>query len=174
MESYFHFRNILDPFDFPKEVLDTLHYFPLNQVNSLKSSSLSQSEPVKLSEDISNKNKNSVDNSTDHQTGSSNSILEPVTDSVRNTEEASTNLESQSNDNVDNLTGPHGDSGEKSKLGMTEPVQTDTSKWTKKRQKDKLTMEEKAAAREERAKEIETARDILLKKKIDWYVLFIL
>ena len=168
MKSSLHFRNILDPFDFPKEVLDTLHYFPLNQVNSLKSSSLSQSEPVKLSEDISNTNESFVDNSTDHQTGSSNSILEPVIDIVGNSEEASTNLESQSKDNVDNLNSPDSDSVEKSKLGSTEPAQTNTTKCTKKRQKDKLTMEEKAAAREERAKEMETARNILLKKKIDW------
>ena len=142
-------------------------------MNSLKSSSLSQSEPVKLSEEISNTNKSSVDNSTDHQTGSSNSILEPVTDSVGNTEEASTNLESQPKDDINNLTGPHGDSVEKSKLGSAESAQTDTPKWTKKRQKDKLTMEEKAAAREERAKEMDIARNILLMKKIDWYVLFI-
>ena len=142
-------------------------------MNSLKSSSLSQSETVKLSEDISNTNKSSVDNSTDHQTGSSNSVSESVTDSVGNTEKPSTNLEYQSKDNVDNLTGPHGDSGEKSKIVTTEPAQTDALKWTKKRQKDKLTMEEKAAAREERAKEMEIARNILLKKKLDWYVLFI-
>ena len=181
MKFILYFRNLLDPYDFPKEILDTLYYFPLNLVNSLKYSTINKLEPVDSSkttiEDTCNVKKSPVDNSehVNDQTSTRNSSSEVVTDSASNTEEKANEIAQQSKGSDKSLAGPQGDSAVtegKSESLVTDSSQGKTPKLAGKRQKQKPTQEERAAIKEERAKEVEAARNIILQKSIDWYVLF--
>lgn len=169
--SFYHgdspIRNSLDNCDFPKEVMDTLYNFPLELVNSLKhakptensDSTHTASETYEKSENIITEGNSEVqlvcsnDSAGSTQTGpvETESKEDPATPAKENQSESSNKTQSGVTE-----TGSKSESSKKA------------DRWAKKNKyKSKKNSAERAEAKLNRAKEIEAARNIILKKNVD-------
>ena len=148
------FRDWIQSYDFPEEIMNTLHYFPLELVNSLK------------------------------QTATNGSVLsEPKASSSHSDDSAkNVSLTGTSDNNVtgptDSSTDNHDISKSETQSAQSQKGKQASRQGESKADRQKRMREEQLAANEAarkveeemKAKDIKAARTILQQKNIDWYV----
>ena len=151
------FRDWIQSYDFPEEIMNTLHYFPLELVNSLKQTATNGSV---LSEPKTSSSSSHIDDSAENvsQIGTSDNNLTGPTDSSIDNHDISKSVETQS---------------AQSQKGKQASRQGESKADRQKRMREEQLAANEAARKVEeemKAKDIKAARTILLQKNIDWYV----
>ena len=164
------FRSQLDAYDFPKEVMDNLYHFPLEQVHSLTRGDQPACESGSSISNITINNGTHLEtNLTDIKTGITE--ISDKGDSL-DSQEDNGNAEPRSETAVKTLNTTEKDNSEVSESVDTTKSDEDSDRRRGKRNKKSKNKrprpEDRIAAKESRAKEIEAAKNIILQKNIDW------
>ncbi|XP_052270875.1 tRNA (adenine(58)-N(1))-methyltransferase non-catalytic subunit TRM6-like isoform X2 [Dreissena polymorpha] len=166
MVCFFHgdspLKQALEPLDFPQKVMNSLYQFPLDMVNSLKHTKVENGEHITEEKDASKSsdilvneeshNSEKTDNVQVEQSCATDVGIDLEMDTKENEEEAKEqemDVKSESKDDVDIKTIEKKDRA---------------TRWKKKEKKNK---KDRAEAKQERAREIERARKVLLDRKAD-------